>query len=163
MAFKSDMKMILIIFIGLIIATVFIASIGDQIFLETNTFNQTNFTVTAPAINGTVLLTGRELVPGTTPIVRNATNFELQNAGIFVTDGLINGVKTVFLSVNDSGFPSNASSVNVSYNFNPDGYLSDSGTRSITLLILIFSALAALIFVIVQIWKNDSFQNLLGR
>lgn len=160
---KSDGKMVFMIFIGAIITIVFLGSIADSVFNQTTTFSQTNASVTAPAINGTLALEGRELVAGTTPIVRNATNQEMQNLGIFVTDGLLSGVQTVFLSVNDTSFPSNASVVNVTYSFNPDGYLKSSSDRSIMNVTLIIAALSILVFVIVVMIKFGSFGKLMGR
>ena len=158
---NSDGKMIFAIFIGAIITVVFLGSIADSVFLQTNTFSVSNNTVTAPAINGTLVLEGRELVSGTTPIVRNSSNIDLQNAGVFVTDGLISGSQTVFLSVNQSGLPNNVTSVNVTYDFQPDGYLKSPSDRSISRLIIILSALAILVFVIVVMIKFGSFGKLL--
>ena len=158
---NSDGKMIFAIFIGAIITVVFLGSIADSVFLQTNTFSVSNNTVTAPAINGTLILEGRELVSGTTPSVVNTTAHEIQDQGVTVTDGLISGVQTVFLSVNDSSVPNNGSSVNVTYEFNPDGYLKSSSDRSVARLVIITGALAILVFVIVVMIKFGSFGKLL--
>ena len=155
----SDGKVILMVFVAVIVAVVLIQPIADRLFLSKNTFNQTNATATAPQINLTTALTGRSLVTGTTPIIRNTTNIELQNAGVIISDGLINGVQTVYITTNQSGFPNNVTSVNVSYEFVPDGYLNDSGSRSLAVVILIFAALAALVAVIVAVVGKDN----LGR
>ena len=159
---NTDLKVFFGIFIGVILAVALLGPAADTIFNSTNTFNQSNVSVTAPAINGTLTLTGRSLVTGTTPIVRNSTNIELQNAGVFVTDGLINGIQTVFLSVNDSGFPNNVTSVNVTYLFVPDGFVPGGGGTILGLVIL-FGSLAILIFVVTKVMKEGSMVNFLKK
>ena len=158
---NTDVKVFFGIFIGVILAVVLLGSAADTVFNSTNTFNQSNVSVTAPAINGTLVLTGRSLT-GATPIVRNATNIELQNAGVFVTDGLINGVQTVFLQVNDSGFPNNVSSVNVTYLFVPDGFVPGTGGTLLTLVVL-FGSLGVLLFVVLKVMKEGSMKNFVER
>ncbi len=159
--FKTDGKFILLGFVGLMIAIVMLSSIGDSIFNQRNTFNQTNISVTAPAINGTLVLTGRQLVAGTTPIVRNSSNIDLQNAGVFISDGIVNGVHTVFMSVNQSGDPNNGTAVNMTYEFRPDGYLDSSADRSVVFLIVLFGALAILVFIVVMLFKFSSLKEIM--
>ena len=157
---NTDVKVFFGIFIGVILAVVLLGSAADTVFNSTNTFNQSNLSVTAPAINGTLTLTGRSLVSGTTPIIRNATNSELQSLGMDVTDGVINGVRTVFLQVNDTAFPSNGTAVNVTYLFVPDGFVPGTGGTLLTLVVL-FGSLGVLIFVVVKVIREGSMKNFL--
>lgn len=161
---KGDMKVFFAIFIGSLIAIVFLASISDSIFTQTNTFDRFNETVTAPAVNGTLDLTGRELVG--TGIAKNATNItgsDLTNLGVFVQSGTgSNGLLTVQLTLNDTGVAFAAKSINVSYEYNPDGYLSNSGARSIATVSLIIFALAILMFVIMRFMKEGSMRDIVG-
>ena len=153
---NTDGKMIFMIFVGAIITVVMLGSIADSVFNTRNTNTQTNLTVTAPAVNGTLILPGRELVAGSTPIIRNATNEDMVALGMEVTDGFINGVQTVFLTMNDTASPSNLTAVNVTYDFNPQGYLKSQGDRSVVGLIIIMGSLAILITVIVILIKFGS-------
>ncbi|KKN65806.1 hypothetical protein LCGC14_0477420 [marine sediment metagenome] len=155
--FNSDIKVFFMIFIGVILAIALLTPAADTIFTSTNTFNNTNETVTAPAINETLTLTGRSLT-GATPVVRNSTGISLQNEGVFVTDGLINGVQTVFLQVNDSGVPNNGTSVNVTYFFVPDGFVPGAGGLLLS-LVIIFGTLAILVFVVTIVMKEGSMRN----
>ncbi len=167
MAFNNrDFFGILIIFIGAIIAVTFMSPIGDQINLQTTTFNTINVTVTAPSAgNGTVDLFGREVVGGTGVItnataIRNDTindTFALgANNFTIITGTGSNGLLTVQLLLNDTGAAAWADqSVNVSYEYRPDGYINDSGGRSVTRLILIFAALAILVFVVVVLMSGS--------
>lgn len=163
---KSDGKMIFLIFIGTIITIVFLSAISDQVFTETNTFTNLNETVTGPAINGTVDLIGRELVTSLNVInASNATSADLLAQGIALQTGISSttGLLTVQLSLNDSGSEYVGQPINASYIYNPDGYVSNGGARAITLLIVLFGALAILVYVVVILFKEGSFSKLLGR
>ncbi len=160
---KGDGKAIFGIFIGAIIAVVFIATIADSVFTQTSTFTSTNQSVTAPAVNATLDLKGRELLSELESY--NATNATRQR-----TDGVIlqtalgsDGLLTVQMTLNDTGADFAASPVNVSYTYNPDGYLSNGGARSIQLLVVIMAALAIVIFVIVVAVKEGSLGDLIRR
>lgn len=151
---KGDGKAIFTVFIGAIIAIVFLASIGDSIFSQTNTASATNLTVTVLAINTSLAVEGRDLIALTS--ITNVTNITLDDLGLILSDGLVNGLKTVTLTANDSASDMVGSKVNLTYTYNPDGYISDSGGRTIALLISIFAALSILIFVIVVFIKNGT-------
>ncbi len=130
-------------------------SIGDQINLETNTFTDENITVTVPAVNATLDVTGRELVTETS--ILNSTNASQTAVGLFLQTGTgTNGLLSVQLAANDTASGIVGNSVNLTYTYNPDGYISDSGGRALTNLILIFAALAILVFVIVVFIKQGS-------
>ena len=156
---KGDGRMIFTIFVGAIIAIVFMASIGDQIFTQTNTASNTNLTVTVLAINSSLAIEGRDLL--TVVSITNVTNSSLDTNGLNLTSGVLNGVKTVFLVANDSS-GSVGNEVNLSYTYNPDGYITSAGGRSITALILIISALAILVFVVVVMFKFGSIQEIMN-
>lgn len=157
---KGDGKAIFTVFVGAIIAIVFLASIGDAVFDQSNTFTLANATVTAPATNASVAIEGRELIG--TPTVVNDTNSsqqDLQDVGVFIDERVINGVKTVALTVNQTGDAFGGVAVNLSYTFGPDGFLERSVDRSIVALIVLFGALGVLVFVVVVLIMTGS----LGR
>ena len=159
---SGDFKAVIAIFVGLIIAIVLLASISDSIFEQTNTITVTNESVVVGAINVSVGTTGRDLVGVGT--VSNSTNASQDPfTGLIVGEGNINGAKTVFLTANDTASALVGSTVNVSYTANPDGFIPESGARSITLLIIIFGALAALIFIIVVLIKEGSFRDIMSK
>ena len=162
--FTLDGKMIFTIFVGTIIAATLIATIGDSIFTQTNTIAVTNNTVTAAAVNTTLDVSGRELL--TTIEIYNATNVTdslVGLGGLLQTGTATDGLLSVQLILNDTASAFAGESVNISYTANPDGFLSDGGARSIANLILIFAALAILVFTIVVIFQNENFRRLLNR
>jgi hypothetical protein len=170
MVSKRSFAAVLMIFIGAIIATTFIASIATQVNLETNQFTIHNDTVTVPSTANTTLdLTGRELV--TAIGIWNATESILNNASIMGSNGTdlqtgwtSGGLRTVQLITNDTAVNTGfiGKTVNVSYIYLPDGYVSDSGARSVTTLITLISALAIVVYIIVIIY-GEQLLELLGR
>ncbi len=154
---ELNLKTFIIAFVGIIIAVVIIASVGDSIFTQTNTLTVSNTTITPSTTgNGTVDLLGREFLVGT-GIVTNATNGTILGAGNFTLQTQLSsttGLLTVVLVTNDSRFPDitqATGAVNVSYGYNPEGFVSDTAARAITRLILIFAALAIIIFAIIML------------
>ncbi len=163
-SFKSDGKAILIVTIGALIAIAFLATIADSIFEQTNTITFTNVTVTGAAVNTTLDLTGRQIL--TTVHIYNSSNFteSLVNSGGSLQTGVgSNGLLSVQLLLNDTGSPYAGETINISYTANPDGYLSDTSSRAIALLIVIFGSLGVLIFVIVVFIRDGSMGRLIGR
>lgn len=161
--FSSDGKMIFSIFIGAIITIVFLSSIADSVNLQTNTRSVANETVTSGAVNVSVDVTGRDLIG--LAVIKNATNstaIDLEGTGVNVITGINNGIQTVQLIVNDTGSNFAGQPLNLSYTYNPDGFVTDSGARSIVLLIVIFGALAIVVTVIAFLFRG-SLANLLTR
>lgn len=164
---KGDGMAIIMVFIGLIIAATFIIPIADSVIGQTATVDVFNSSVTVPANNGTVDLTGRTLVG--TATVFNGTNgtaspeaLEGKNITIRTAIGSA-GLQTVQLFVNDTGEQYVGSVVNVTYTYEPDGYLQNSGARSLANLIILFAALAMVVFAIVVFIKRGSLGALIGK
>lgn len=151
----GDGKAILMVFIGAIITIVFLQSISDTQSFQVNTFTENNLTVTAPAVNASVALSGRELI-GTATVQNGTTNISLEGAGVFVNESVINGIKSVRLNVNQTGAGFAGTPVNVTYTAGADGYLERSVDRTISNLIPLFAALAILIFVLVIFIMNGT-------
>ena len=159
---KGDFKAIMIGFIGVIVAVVFIASISNTISLQTTTQSNLNQTVTAPAVNGTLDLIGRELV-GSATVVNSTSGAVLPSANLTVSNQIGSiGLLTVQLTTNDAGADYAGAPVNVSYNYLADGALT-GGANAIQKTVLIFAALAILVFIIVMFMEEGSLGKLMGR
>ena len=151
---QGDGKAVFVFFIGVIITIVFLATIGDSVFTQTTTASQTNLTVTASAINVSQSVVGRDLILAISVI--NSTNVTLIDSGVNLTDGIVNGVKTVIVRINDSVPDLDGAEINLTYTYNPDGFIDSAGGRSIADLIPLFGALAILIFGLVTFLKDGS-------
>ena len=155
--FKSDTKVFLAIFIGVMITATFLIGISDQTFEQTTIRTFTNVTHTAPAINVTLDIAGRTLVSSIEAY--NGSGTSCLNLGCNLQTQIgSNGLETVQLIINDTvAHTVNISglSINVTYTAEPDGYAQNSGTRGITSLILIIAALAILVTVIVILWGGS--------
>lgn len=149
---KGDTMTIFLIFVGLILVTTIIVPISDQVFAQSNTITVTNATVTALAINVSLDVQGRTLL--TVSNVSEAINVSNVSNGMFLQTGIstTTGLESVQLFLNDTAADFVGVEINLSYTAEPDGYARDAGTRSITILITLFAALAALIYVIVVLF-----------
>ena len=159
---QGDGKAVLAVFIGAIIAVTFMATIGDQIFPQTNTGVVNNLSVVTPA-NGTFTdVRGRELI--TLSRITNATDSKLlQGVNMRTAASATTGLLTVQVTTNDTFNGTVGETVNLTYTYIPDGYVSNSGGRAITRLILIFAALAIVVFIIVKFIQNGSMGDLIPR
>ena len=161
---KSDGKMILTIFIGVIIAVALFIAISNSVAggtVVSNTF--TNATVTAPAVNTSLELNGRDLVGSGL-----VWNLSTEITSVSTSDNITireevgsTGSKSVVLHVfqNSSGFA--GTEVNVTYTSVPDNSVTGS-SRAIFLLVIIFGAIAIMVFVVIMLFKG-SFGKLIGR
>ncbi len=164
---QGDGKAIFTVFIGAIIAVVFLASIANSVFDQSTTFTNANETVTALAVNTSLSLVGRELTDSPSATTWNATNesdaTNQQNNGITLSTATVNGIRTVVLTLNDTAEDFVGDTINVSYIYEPDGYLERAVDRNIVGLITLFGALGALVFVLVVFIMNGSLGRLMGR
>ena len=143
------------IFLGTIITIALLSTIGDSVFLQTNTFSVANVIVTAPAVNATLDLTGRTLIG--TGTVANTTNASTNTSGVVIQTGTgTGGLQSIQLSVNQTANNFAGKSVNVSYTFQPDGYLSSGVSRSVIILVVLFGALGIFITVVVILLGDAS-------
>ncbi len=163
--FKSgDLKAILIVFIGLIVTAVLISTIADTTFTQTNTLSVENVTATVAAVNATTDLKGRTLLSTGTQDVYNQSGASITvipNLTLITGISTTTGLQSVQLFTHDNATDLVGLSVNVTYSFEPDGYANNSGTRSITALILIFAALAMVVFILIPFIKDGSMGKLM--
>ncbi len=151
-----DGKMVFTIFVGLIITAVFIGSIADSVFLQTNTISLTNLSATVPAAANTTFspqLPGRQ---NTTVItILNGSQDFTNNFTVNTTNA--QGVQGIFLFPTEDASTENilGGAVNLTFTYQDSGFLQDSGARSISNLIVIISALAMVVFVIVVLWQTS--------
>ncbi len=159
---QSDGKAIFKVFIGAIIALAIITIIGSAIVGQT-TISSIAINVTAPEVNATLDLEGRTLVSATS--VANAANASNSSVGLILqtATSITTGLRTVQLTLNDTAAEFAGTLVTTTYTAEPDGYLNNSGARAISLLILIFAALAIMIFVVVVFIKDGTLGRLMGR
>ncbi len=158
---KGDGKAIFTVFVGLIITVVFLAGFATTLVPQTTTESETNLSVTVSAINVSLAVAGRDLIAVTD--INNLTDAGLESQGLNLGDGLVSGLKTVTLTANDTATDFVGTTVNLTYSYNPDGFISIAGGRSIALLITIVSALAMVVFVVVVLIKEGSLGALINN
>jgi hypothetical protein len=139
---EVSLALMFTVFIGVLVGLLLFLPVAQNIGTTTQTVNAVNSTVAAPAAGVTIAITGQELID--TPEVYNASGGELINSANYTIDeGVIAGIKTVrYTTAASSEYASQ--NVNVTYEYGPDGYAEDAGTRSIINLIAVFMALMIL-------------------
>jgi len=156
---KTDGKAIIISFLAAIIAVVIIGAIANtETFASTklNVDNQSQITGTGVTDLEGKVATGFSAFNATNNITVPTTNYSI---GTGVTDGLPTAqIDTANAGVNFSGYL-----WNVTYDYEPLGYVSDGASRTILALVVLFGALAILVTVVVILIKNGTLGNLMGR
>ena len=115
----------------------------------------TNTTYTAPAEGVAIDLIGQELL--STPVVYNASSGATIGAGNYtIAEGLNSaGTKIVRYTSSATSSYANYSSIRVYYTYGANGYIEDSGARSIAGLIVVLAALAIMAVALYPSIKNN--------
>lgn len=156
----------LLVFITIIVGvTLFLASTqiveGIRNTYSYNSSAGVDAAYTVPADGITIDLYGQELIG--TPLAINNTDGDdgLIGVGNYTIDEGISatsGLKTIRYTAIGSEF--DGSDLNLSYDYGPDGYLDDSGARSVAGLIAIFAALAVAIVALTPTLRSGIIQTM---
>lgn len=144
----------ILLFIGVIVALVLFQGSAQNVTTVVNTANVVNESVTFPTNTSALVLQGQAV---SNVIVVNATdasktvpasNYSITNYGLSNTGTL----QTTIIAVGPSAYQGKA--VNISYVSEPLGYAKEAGSRSITSLIVLLSALAIAGYVIAKVYED---------
>lgn len=148
---------LLLAFVGIIVGIALFLYVSQTIGTYTNleTYNTSggNAAVTLAANGASVDLTGQEY--GDDLLMYNATGGGLISDGNYTVGEYVSpttGVKSVYIQTDDAEVA--GWSVNVSYTYGPDGYIDNSGGRSMALLIGIFMALGIAVVALVPALRS---------
>ena len=152
---------LLVALIGVLVGVTLFITISQTIGSSTATVeagvNSANLSITIPAASTTIDVTGQDLL--TTPVVYMQPNGSLIGAGNYTIDEGVStstGVKSIqyeSASGVDAGLVGLTANITVDYG--PDGYIDDSGARSVALIIPIFAALAIAIVALVPALRSE--------
>lgn len=155
-------------FVAVIVgASLLSPAISSNVAGQTTTVGVANQSITGILANATFELKGMGLDPTITPIVINASNgtapaIQLNSSGEFVFLSLVgtDGLLSLFIKKADGGNFNNRP-INVTYTYQPDGYITDVGGRAVTNLIILLSALALSVTVMGFVFR-EQIKDLLG-
>ena len=160
---KASMKatgLILVSFIGIVVCIALLSGgIFQNIGSTTQTSQWVNKTYTFPTPGNSIVLDGQAATNvivsnRTTQAVVPATNYTITNYE--VSTGSMRSILTAKAGIAGEW---NNTAVNISYTFEPLGYVRDSGTRSVIPLIAIFAVLGMIAFVIKNAYDNGVFDS----
>ena len=142
----TSIGLIVISFIGIIVALALFTPIADTTGDMTNLRTVTNSPITTAAVNASTTLVGREATTAITVV--NASDGTDWSDNFTVTTRNVAGSLAILLTssqdAEDAGQTEQAA--NVTYSYKPQGYNNDSGSRGIVGMILIFAALTIMAF-----------------
>ena len=148
------------LFVGVIVVLSLLSgSIYPSIGTLTNTITVTNDAATFPTSTGTLVLKGQAV---SNVVVVNQTGGVTISSGNYTITNY--DVSTGTLRATLKGVPGqagtfNGTGVNISYVYEPLGYIADSGSRGFTAILPVFLSLAVLAFVIKKIYDEGAFDN----
>ena len=152
---------LLMAFIGIIVAlALFNGGIVSNVASTTTLGTIENATVTSAASGSAISLTGKYVSDLTATNnsggeVIPSSNYTIQN------NQVVNGVLTARLLSNEGAdYP--GQSWNLSYTYQPDGYISSSGGRSMASIIIVLTALAIATIGLILVGKSK-IQELVGN
>ncbi len=152
---------IMILFISVLVGVIFFVTIAQDVGGSTNTQILVNGTFATGVDESSIDITGQDLL--STPIVYNATGITMTATTDYIISEIVSestGVKTISLQVKSADTASQ--NVDVSYTYGPDGYINDSGARSMATLIPLMFALAIAIIALTPTVRSELL-NKMGR
>lgn len=172
----NGITMFIMVFVLAILGVLFLQSIADSTTKITTILGATNQTVTFSAANTTVNLNGKFVDVDTLVAINSsgaliatcngaAGNYSAAacvygNGNFTVKNNQnVGGIHTSTIEIVDTG---NVGSYNMSYTYQPLGYITNSAGRSITTLLVVIFAIGLLFFVIAKFFGTDNFKKIMG-
>lgn len=157
-AIAPQIGLVIVIFIGVIVALIMIQAIAPTIGQTTTQGTMVNQTVTLGASGASVYVKGIQYFSGT--VMNGTTTVSASNYTI--TNYNVDSGELAVKITSTTGSLWASQKVNLSGTYEQVGYATDSGSRAIINLILIFAAIGVVAIVIWQIYQSDAF-SILGR
>lgn len=168
---KKTTAMLIVTFIGLLLAVALIQPIADSVVGQTSFLSVSGENIDISSarladnnINETTLLTIARQPNTAGNSNQSITSFVLTNGTTTATNGTHyiiypnNGTLTL---LNTSFWVDTiVNTTSASYNWATDNYLPDATNRSLVSIILIFMAIAAFMFAVMMLFKSESFKDM---
>jgi hypothetical protein len=139
-------------FVAVIFAVAFLTGgIASNVGLVTQTVPYGNHTVTFPANTSLIVLEGQAVKD---VVVTNVTSGALITADNYTITNYDGSTGTLRSTLTAKASKYSGASTNISYTFEPVGYATDSGSRSVIGLIVLFACLALVAYVIYIVYQN---------
>ena len=155
---------LIILFISVLVGLSLFPTIAQYVGAVTDslTFNSTlgNGQYTTPADGDTIDLTGQDLL--NTPVVMNDSGEPIAAGNYTIDEGISTTSGQKSIQYTAIGSEQDGVTINISYEYGPDGYITNAGARSITTLIVLFFALGIAIVAMTPAFRNKLF-DLIGK
>jgi hypothetical protein len=154
---QINMTILIVLAVAIIVGLIFFQEVANNVEQGTRTVsgvvNVYNQSITTPAANGILELTGQELVG--TPIVTNTSTSTVMTTTNYTvsecvrTSDNLKGICYTALTANGA-----AKAFNISYSYYPNGYIDNAGSRSIAGIIVLLFAVGLVIVVLAPMIKE---------
>lgn len=138
--------MAIAVIVGLVLFQQAAGDVGD--ITTTQSLSQGLYSL--PASGSCTDLVGQELI-GTATVTNRSTGTTIGNVTVSERVSTVDGLKRIGVcatGANWEGDPISARPVNITYTYGPEGYVADSGARSVTTLITLLAAIAIALVVL---------------
>lgn len=148
----------IVIIVGL---AIYSGGIAPNVGTLTQTKTNTNKTITAPSAAGqSVFIDGQRIIGSLVALNASNSSQVLPTSNYTVQSDVSTGVlRLQFTLLAGNGYAGKP--LNVSYQYEPEGYISDAGARSVTSLIGIMTALAVVAIAMWAAMGQPSFREIL--
>jgi hypothetical protein len=139
---ESPMGLIIAIFIAVIVALVLYQSIAQTVGTSTTSGSLVNVTyLSSVSANGTVTVGGRD---NGVLSVAHAANGTVVTSLFALENNYVNNQQVIQLKTTDAAVANkwyNGTNINITYTYNPTGYMDSSASRTTFLLVVIMAAI----------------------
>lgn len=142
---SKKIGLLILLVVGIIVATILIPVIANQLTPMTTTVTYNNQTQTAPAVNATINLIGQDWQG--TPKVYNYSSGADITANFTIQQSIIGQLPQLTLKTTDKGFAYANSKINVTYISEPVGY-AEGSSQAIIGLIIVLVAMALVLWTL---------------
>lgn len=146
----------IVIIVGL---ALYSGGIAPNVGTLTQTTSVANQTYTLPAAGSSIFIAGQKLIGSAVALNASNSSQVVAASNYTVTQDTTSGV--LRLKLTSVAGPYATKNINLSYSFEPEGYISDAGARSVTQLIGIMTALAIVVIAVWAAMGQPSFKEIL--
>lgn len=163
LAVKNNVMVWIGLFVLAMIGVVLMIEVSNVTTQNSSLYTNTNQSLAGTANGVNTTLSGKNFQG--TPVVVNRSlqgvNFSALNAGSYtVVQRIRNGKQVVEFQLLNNSFASQP--LNITYTWEPEGYIEDSGGRNVFVLILVVMAFALIAWVLAELYKMDGIRDMLS-
>ena len=151
---QLNISMVILVAVGLIVGLVILQAASQYVGSTNEQTSYVNASYTTPALNAYTDIEGCQEVIGSYIIINSTSNTSVSTGNTTLVERVgDDGLKTV--SIYQTAAPYASKPVKITFTCAEDGYIDDGGARSVASVIVIFCAVAIVIFALIPSVRNS--------